>query len=100
MPDGYDVDPQVLVSTAGSILDSLGPVAGMHLENLSGNSEWYGHDELYRAFGEFGVTWQLATTMLGSRSMSAAGMLGAAAEAYARAEEETQQVFNQANMPL
>lgn len=94
MPDGYDVDPQVLTSTATAILDCLGPLEGLHLETICGSGESYGHDELYQAFGEFGVTWQLATTVLGSRSMSAAGTLGAAAEAYGQSEQDSLQALN------
>lgn len=100
MPDGYEVDPQVLTSAADTILDCLSPVDGIHLENISGSSEWYGHDELYQAFGEFGVTWQLATTMLGSRSMSAAGTLGAAGQSYVQSDEDTQQGLGQLGAEL
>lgn len=91
MPDGYGVDAESLTGAAGEILECLSPVDGLHLENVSGSGEWYGHDELYQAIGEFGVVWQLAATMLGSRSMSAAGMLGATAESYVQAEESSQQ---------
>lgn len=94
MPDGYDVDPQVLVGTATEILECLSPIEGLHLESVGGSGEAYGHDELAAAVGEFGVTWQLATTVLGSRSMSAAGTLGAAAETYGLSEQDSVAALN------
>lgn len=87
MPDGYGVDPEDLTGAAGEILASLDPVSGLSLESVSGDSASYGHDELYQAFAEFGVVWQVATTVLGSRVMSAAGTLGAAAESYVQSDD-------------
>ncbi|OLF06648.1 hypothetical protein BLA60_30755 [Actinophytocola xinjiangensis] len=94
MPDGYDVDPQVLTSSATEILECLDPLAELRLDSICGSdAQAYGHDDLFAAFGEFCVTWQLATSVLGSRSMSAAGMLGAAAESYAQSEVDSVQAL-------
>lgn len=100
MPDGYGVDLQDLTTAAGDVLECVDSVAGMSLESVSGNGEWYGNDELYQAFGEFGVVWQVAATVLGSRLLSAAGTLGAAAESYTQSDDSSQQLLSQINAEM
>lgn len=70
MPDGFEVDPQVLSEAANEIGRCVRPAQGTDLNAIPGGVATCGHPAVSEALAHFCTTWQLATQLLVARAES------------------------------
>lgn len=87
MGDGHGVDLERLAAASQEIIGCVPQPQQTDLASIIGDTEWYGHDGVYEAFGQFCLTWQLATKVLSARVISAGDALYGVAQTYAADDE-------------
>lgn len=70
VPDGFEVDPQVLSEAANEISRCVRPAQGTDLNAIPGGSATCGHPGVSEALAHFCTTWELATLLLVARADS------------------------------
>lgn len=87
MGNGHGVDLERLTAASQEIIGCVPQAQRTDLESIIGDSEWYGHSDVYEAFGQFCTTWQVATQVLSARVISAGNALHGVAQTYAADDE-------------
>lgn len=70
MPDGFEVDPQVLNEAADEIGRCVQPARRTDLDAVPRGAATCGHPGVSEALAHFCTTWQLATQLLVARADS------------------------------
>lgn len=100
MAEDIGVEPDELTGAAATINDTVANAEGVQLEELTGDSEAYGHNGVFESVSQFCTTWQVGTTLLAQRSRSLADAVAEAARTYGEHESSTSSVLDQQSSAL
>lgn len=93
MPEGFDVDLEVLDGAATTISRTMRDMEQCEVEDIVGPEEEYGHEGLHEAFEHFCDRWQTAVELLIEDGDSISSALNRSVDAYIEVDSSAARTF-------